>query len=224
MFRIATPLIAVAAALAVGASCSPAPAESAGKVAAEPAPAPAIAPIDVQTRPARTETAVFAGGCFWSMEKAFDGQPGVVSAVSGFTGGTLANPTYAQVVRGGTGHREAVRVTYDPTRVSYRALVDRFWRHIDPTDPDGQFCDQGPSYVTAVYVTPGQRPIAEASRAAAATALGKRIVTPVQPVTRFWAAGAEHQDYARLHPARYAIYERGCRRAASLAAVWSAAR
>ena len=99
----------------------------------------------------RRETAVFAGGCFWSVEANFEAVPGVIAAVSGFAGGSVAHPSYEQVVRGGTGHLEAVQVTFDPARISYRSLVDRFWRTIDPTDPDGQFCDQGPSYATAVF-------------------------------------------------------------------------
>lgn len=172
-----------------------------------------------------TETAVFAGGCFWSVEHHFERIPGVISAVSGFTGGRSANPTYNQVVRGGTGHVEAVRVTFDPTRVSYRQLVDGFWRSIDPTDPDGQFCDQGDPYVTAVYATPAQRPIANASRQAAVAALGRSdFRTPVRPAQRFWAAGAEHQDYARRNAARYQLYVRGCRRVESLSRVWSRGR
>lgn len=169
----------------------------------------------------RRETAVFAGGCFWSTEANFEQMPGVVSAVSGFAGGAVANPTYDQVVRGGTGHVEAVQVTYDPGRITYRQLVDRFWRTIDPTDPDGQFCDQGASYRTAVFATPAQRPIAEASRAAAAALIGeRRFTTPVRPSARFWPAEAYHQDFARLNPVRYAGYTRFCGRAARLRAVW----
>ncbi|MFC5345285.1 peptide-methionine (S)-S-oxide reductase MsrA [Brevundimonas staleyi] len=169
----------------------------------------------------RRETAVFAGGCFWSVESNFEHMPGVVAAVSGFAGGTVANPTYEQVVRGGTGHVEAVQVTYDPARISYRQLVDRFWRTIDPTDPNGQFCDQGPSYATAVFATAAQRPIAEASRAQAAAVIGaRRFVTPVRAAARFWPAEAYHQDFARLNPVRYAGYSRFCGRAARLRAVW----
>ncbi|WP_122464347.1 MULTISPECIES: peptide-methionine (S)-S-oxide reductase MsrA [Brevundimonas] len=219
---VRTLVLASLATIAVAAvGCSPGEAESAPK-------AQAVAASDIATsrksepvqRPARTEVAVFAGGCFWSVEKAFEGVPGVVSAVSGFTGGRVQNPTYAQVVRGGTGHVEAVQVTFDPSRVSYRTLVDRFWRSIDPTDPDGQFCDQGPSYVTAVYVTPGQRAAAQESRSAAAAALEGRMVTPIRPAQRFWPAGREHQDYARRNPAAYRAYEVGCRRAQRLAQVW----
>jgi len=169
----------------------------------------------------RRETAVFAGGCFWSVESNFEHMPGVVSAVSGFAGGSAANPTYEQVVRGGTGHVEAVQVTFDPARITYRQLVDRFWRTIDPTDPDGQFCDQGPSYATAVFATAGQKPAAEASRrAAAARFAAGRFVTPVRDASRFWPAESYHQDFARRNPLRYGGYSRFCGRAARLRAVW----
>ncbi|MDP3406328.1 MAG: peptide-methionine (S)-S-oxide reductase MsrA [Brevundimonas sp.] len=169
----------------------------------------------------RREVALFAGGCFWSVEANFEAMPGVVSAVSGFAGGTVANPSYDQVVRGGTGHLEAVQVTYDPARISYRQLVDRFWRTIDPTDPDGQFCDQGAPYVTAVFATPAQTPIARASRAAAVAVIGAdRFTTPVRPAARFWPAEAYHQDFARLNPVRYGGYTRFCGREARLRAVW----
>ena len=168
----------------------------------------------------RLQTAIFAGGCFWSEEKAFDGLPGVRSAVSGFVGGHTAHPTYEQVVRGGTGHMEAVRVTFDPTVVSYRALADRYWRTIDPTDPRGQFCDQGPSYRTAIFATADQRADAVASRDAAMRTLRKTFTTPVVGAQRFWPAGAEHQDYARRHHARYEAYRIGCRRSERLRAIW----
>ena len=195
-------LIALAALVVVG--CGEAPAR------ADPP-----APTDGSSR-----VAVFAGGCFWSIEAGFEAIPGVVRAESGFAGGRTASPTYAQVVAGGTGHLEAVRVTYDPGRVSYRQLVDRFWRMIDPTDAGGQFCDRGPAYATAVFVDPAQRADAEASRAAAARDLGRGVVTPVRDAARFWPAGAEHQDFARRNPERYARYVRGCRRQERLRAVW----
>ena len=169
----------------------------------------------------RRETALFAGGCFWSTEANFEHMPGVVSAVSGFAGGTVANPSYDAVVRGGTGHVEAVQVTYDPARITYRQLVDRFWRTIDPTDPDGQFCDHGAPYATAVFATAVQRPVAEASRAAAVTVIGeRRFVTPVRNTARFWPAESFHQDFARLNPVRYGGYSRFCGREARLRAVW----
>lgn len=201
---------AIVAAVAV-AACSP----------GEPAGAAPPAPVQSGPDSGRREVAVFAGGCFWSVEANFEHMPGVVAAVSGYAGGTSANPTYAAVSRGND-HVEAVQVTYDPARISYRQLVDRFWRTIDPTDADGQFCDTGPAYRTAVFVTPTQRPVAEASRAAAATVIGAaRFTTPVRAAGRFWPAEAYHQDFARLNPVRYGGYTRFCGRAARLRAVWS---
>ena len=127
---------------------------------------------------------------------------------------------------GGVGSSEAVLVTFDPAVVSYRALADRFWRTIDPTDPTGQVCDQGPSYVTAVYATEAQTATAQASRTAAQAALGPKgsgFLTPVYPAMRFWPAGPEHQDFARRHPARYEAYRIGCGRSARLRTLWGAA-
>ena len=190
--------------------------------AGSPGAAAGGAPAGPQARSSgRLEVAVFAGGCFWSVEANFEQMPGVVSAVSGFAGGRVANPTYDQVVRGGTRHLESVQVTFDPARISYRQLVDRFWRTIDPTDPDGQFCDQGAAYATAVFASAAQKPAAEASRRAAAARIGaNRFVTPVRDAVRFWPAEAYHQDFARLNPVRYAGYSRFCGRSARLRAVW----
>ncbi|MCA3698873.1 MAG: peptide-methionine (S)-S-oxide reductase MsrA [Brevundimonas sp.] len=191
------------------ASCSPG-----GSATAEP-------PVQSGPDSGRREVALFAGGCFWSVEANFERIPGVVSAVSGFAGGRVANPTYDEVVRGGTGHLEAVQVTFDPARITYRQLVDRFWRTIDPTDPDGQFCDQGAVYATAVFATAAQRQVAEASRAAASAIIGeRRFVTPVRDIARFWPAEAYHQDFARLNPVRYGGYSRFCGREARLRVVW----
>ena len=171
----------------------------------------------------RLETAVFAGGCFWCTEADFEKIPGVQSAVSGYSGGREANPTYEQVTSERTGHLEAVQVTYDPAKVSYQALVDRFWLTVDPTDNGGQFCDRGASYRTAVFVsTAAQRQIAEASRARAQKRLGKPIVTPVRDATRFWPAERYHQDYAKKNPLRYNTYRLGCGRDARLKALWKA--
>jgi peptide-methionine (S)-S-oxide reductase len=169
----------------------------------------------------RLATAVFAGGCFWCTEADFEKMPGVVSAVSGYAGGKEANPTYEQVVRKQTGHLEVVQVTYDPSKVSYAALVDRFWPTIDPTDAGGQFCDRGASYATAVFVADAaQQRAAETSRAAAQKRLGKSIVTPIRPAARFWPAEGYHQDYARKNPLRYNTYRKGCGRDARLKALW----
>jgi peptide-methionine (S)-S-oxide reductase len=167
---------------------------------------------------AATEAAVFAGGCFWCTEADFEKVPGVISAVSGYTGGAGANPTYENH----SGHVEAVRVVYDPAKVSYSQLVSRYWATVDPTDASGQFCDKGPSYYTAVFVnSPAQRRAAEATRARAAALLKKPVVTPVRDVSRFWPAEAYHQDYAKKNPLRYNVYRKGCGRDARLKALWN---
>jgi len=172
-------------------------------------------------RPANAQTALFAGGCFWSAERDLEAVPGVVEAVSGFAGGRVANPGYEQVVRGGTGHLEAIRVVYDPARISYRQLVRRFLRTIDPTDRGGQFCDRGEQYGTAVFaLNAGQRREAEAARAEANRILGGRVVTPIRNAARFYPADAYHQDYARRNPAHYNRYRRGCGKDARVRAVW----
>ena len=214
-------LTTLAAVLAV-AACSqgetPAAAQPASSTSANTAQAGGAAVRDS----GRRETAVVAGGCFWSVESNMEHIPGVVSAVSGYAGGTSANPTY-EAVEAGNGYVEAVQVTFDPARITYRQLVDRFWRTIDPTDPRGQFCDTGPAYGTAVFATPVQKPVAEASRQAAAAVLGaRRFTTPVRDAGRFWPAEGYHQDFARLNPVRYAGYSRFCGRAARIRAIWGA--
>lgn len=166
---------------------------------------------------AATEAAVFAGGCFWCTEADFEKVPGVVSAVSGYTGGTRPNPTYENHA----GHLEAVRVVYDPAKVSYAQLVSRYWATVDPTDASGQFCDKGSSYQTAVFVSsPAQRQAAQASRGRAAALLKRPVVTPVRDAARFWPAEAYHQDYAKKNPLRYNVYRKGCGRDARLKALW----
>ena len=184
--------------------------------AAEPPPAP---PADVPAE--RIETAVFAGGCFWCTEADFEHLPGVIDAVSGYTGGRIERPSYDEVSAGRTGHYEAVRVRFDGARISYAELVRRFFRTVDPTDPGGQFCDRGESYRTAIFVaSPGQRAAAEAARAEADRALSGRVVTPVLPLGRFWEAEAYHQDYYRRNPIRYRYYRARCGRDARLREVW----
>jgi peptide-methionine (S)-S-oxide reductase len=173
----------------------------------------------------QTAEAVFAGGCFWCVEHDFEELPGVVEAVSGYTGGEEPNPTYQQVSSETTGHYEAVRVVYDPTIVSYGELVEYFWRHVDPTDAGGQFCDRGPSYRTAIFVTPEQREAAEASKAAleASGVLPGPVVTPVLPLGEFWEAEEYHQDYADRNPVRYSYYRTSCGRDARVREVWARA-
>ncbi len=156
--------------------------------------------------------ATFAGGCFWCIEADFEKVPGVVRVVSGYTGGEKENPTYKEVCTGGTGHFEAVQVYYDPERIGYDELLDVFWRHIDPTDPGGQFYDRGPQYRTAVfYHDEEQRRRAEESKRALGEAerFDRPIVTLIEPFTRFYEAEDYHQDYYRTCPSDYARYRAG---------------
>src|SRR5687767_4647936 len=155
-------------------------------------------PLDPKSpppRPAASQAAaVFAGGCFWCTEADFDHIAGVISTTSGYSGGKVANPTYEQVSAGGTGHIEAVRVVYDPAKVSYSRLVARFFRTIDPLDGGGQFCDRGSQYRSAIFVVgAGERAIAEATMARAAALLKKPVATLVLPAGRFSAAEGYHQ-------------------------------
>jgi peptide-methionine (S)-S-oxide reductase len=152
--------------------------------------------------------------------------PGVVSAQSGYLGGTVPRPDYDRLSGGGTGHFEAVRVVYDPAIISHRALVDRFFRLVDPTDPGGQFCDRGESYRTAVWATDAaEARTIDAARAAAQAVLGasRPIVTPTLPPATFWPAETFHQDYARKNPVRYRFYRTTCGRDARLRELWGAA-
>ena len=164
--------------------------------------------------------AVFAGGCFWSMETDFDHLDGVVETIDGYTGGQLAHPTYEQVSTETTGHYESVRVTYDTTKLTYAQLLHYYFRHIDPTDSGGQFCDRGPSYHSAVFVTPAQQADADAAKAEAQQTLGRNVVTRILPLGPFWPAEDYHQDYAIKNPAHYHAYRVGCGRDAAVAAVW----
>jgi peptide-methionine (S)-S-oxide reductase len=174
-------------------------------------------------RPANAQVALFAGGCFWSAERDVEAIPGVVDAISGFAGGTVANPSYERVVQGGTGHVEAVQVIYDPARISYAQLVRRFLRTIDPTDGGGQYCDRGDNYHTAIFaLNAAQRRDATAAVAEANRILRGRVVTPVRGASPFYAAEAYHQDYARRNPAAYNRYRQGCGKDARLRQVWGA--
>ena len=177
-----------------------------------------------EAKPARQETAVFAGGCFWCTEADFEKLPGVVSAVSGYTGGRVANPTYKQVSAGGTGHYEAVRIVYDPARISYAQLLRHYFRTVDPTDANGQFCDRGESYRTAIFaVDEAQRRIAEAAKAEADRVLKAPVVTPVLAAATFYPAEGYHQDYYKKNALKYRFYRSRCGRDARLKEVWGAA-
>ncbi|WP_293901456.1 peptide-methionine (S)-S-oxide reductase MsrA [Phenylobacterium sp.] len=171
----------------------------------------------VGTAASGLKTAVFAGGCFWSMEKGFESTPGVVEAVSGYAGGAAPHPTYENH----EGYLEAVKVTYDPSKISYAQLVDSYYHHIDPTDPYGQICDRGPSYKLAVFTAaPDERAVADAARAKYEKQLGAKITVATRPSASFYNAEAYHQDYARKNPAAYERYRIGCGRPQALRVVW----
>lgn len=186
-----------------------------------------------QAHAGKTETLVIAGGCFWCVESDFESVPGVISAVSGYTGGTTKNPTYKQVGRGGTGHYEAVKITYDANKISHAKLLNLFLRSIDPTDAGGQFCDRGETYRTAIFVSnAGEMAAATQAIAEATKALGRKIVTPILPTKRFYDAEAYHQDYykgtklvvTRFGPKRqssaYKAYRNACGRDATIRKLW----
>ena len=173
--------------------------------------------------PAGTRTAVFAGGCFWCTESDFEKVPGVIEAVSGYTGGHVANPSYEEVSSGGTGHVEAVKVSYDPAKVTYAQLLDWFWRHVDPTDAGGQFVDRGSQYRSVIfYADEGQHRLAEASKKklAASRRFSKPIVTEIRPLGPFYPAEDYHQNYYRKNPVRYHYYRWNSGRDQFLERVW----
>lgn len=186
--------------------------------------------------PAMADKAYVAGGCFWCVEADFERVPGVRGVVSGYTGGTTANPTYEEVSGDRSGHYEAVEIDYDPARITYAEIMYLFFRSVNPTDPGGQFCDRGDSYRTAIFVSnAAERAAAEAAKAAAGKALGKRIVTPVLEAGRFWPAEDYHQDYykgtnivlTRAGPQRqseaYKFYRASCGRDQRLRELWGKA-
>ncbi len=170
-----------------------------------------------------TAKATFAGGCFWCVESDFDKIPGVISTTSGYTGGTVANPTYEQVSAKTTGHAEAVEVVYDPAKVSYEQLLEKFWHSIDPTTKDRQFCDAGNPYRTAIFTHgPQQAAAALASKAALEKSkpFKEPIVTVIEPAAAFYPAEGYHQDYYIKNPVRYNYYRYSCGRDARLKQLW----
>jgi peptide-methionine (S)-S-oxide reductase len=170
---------------------------------------------------AEQKSAVFAGGCFWCVEEAFDKVPGVVATTSGYTGGSIENPTYEQVSSGGTGHFEVVKVDYDDAKVSYEALLDVFWKNVDPFDARGQFCDKGSQYLSAVFVAgDAEKALAEASKTDVAAKFNEPIATPILPAATFYPAEGYHQNFHVTNAARYKFYKFGCGRAQRLQEIW----
>jgi len=168
---------------------------------------------------AATQTAIFAGGCFWCVESDFDHVPGVISTTSGYIGGSNDHPTYENHTA--AGHREAVKIEFDDNKTSYAKLLDAFWHSVDPTDAGGQFCDRGHSYTTAIYaVNKDQLTEAEKSKAAIETELKKPIATEIVMAPTFWPAEDYHQNYYKKNPIRYRYYRYACGRDARVEEVW----
>ena len=178
----------------------------------------------MNAKPQKTQAAVFAGGCFWCTESDFEKVDGVLDVISGYTGGRAANPTYEQVSAGGSGHVEAVKVVYDPDRLTYAQLLQVFWRHVDPTDGAGQFVDRGSQYRSVIfYSTDQERSLAEASKQslAASGRFGKPIATEILQLGEFYPAEEYHQDYYKKNPIRYRYYRGGSGRDQFLDRVWA---
>jgi peptide-methionine (S)-S-oxide reductase len=188
--------------------------------------ASSAAPSSSLPRAARQglETATFAAGCFWCAESDFEKVPGVVSVVSGYSGGRVVNPTYAQVSHGGTGHAESVEVTFDPAVVTYEGLLDHFWRNVDPFVSHRQFCDVGDQYRPEIFVhDAAQRAAADASKRRMQQQFAAPILVRISDAGPFYPAESYHQDYYKTHPIQYRFYRWSCGRDARLASIWSAA-
>ena len=218
MSKLLITIAAVLAIVGIGYVYAQSASAPASAVTAGVATLPAQAPGQTATR----AQAIFAGGCFWCMESDFEKLPGVISAESGYTGGRTVNPSYEQVSGGSTGHAESVRLTYDPSKLSYAQLVEYFWRHIDPTVQDQQFCDHGSQYRSAIFpLDAAQKAVADASKAALVKS-GKlsHVYTEIVPAGPFYVAEDYHQDYYKKNPVRYEYYRYGCGRDARVKAVW----
>ena len=170
---------------------------------------------------AGTRSAVFAGGCFWCMEEAFDNVAGVVATTSGYTGGQVANPSYEQVSAGGTGHYESVKVEYDPGKVTYAQLLAAYVRNVDPFDSSGQFCDHGTQYQSVIFTSdPGEKAMAENALKTVADQFGKPVATKVLPEATFYPAEDYHQNFHVTTSIKYKFYKRACGRAERLQELW----
>ncbi len=171
----------------------------------------------------RVETAILAGGCFWCIEADYEKLDGVLGVVSGYAGGELKNPTYKQVSSGNSGHIEVVEVSFDASRISYAEILDYFWRHIDPTRDDGQFCDRGPQYRPAIFYrgeTQHREAQASEKRVAASKPFPEALKVELIAATEFYPAEDYHQDYYKKNPVRYKFYRYNCGRDARVEALW----
>jgi peptide-methionine (S)-S-oxide reductase len=171
----------------------------------------------------RIETAILAGGCFWCMESDYEKLDGVLDVVSGYTGGHVSNPTYEQVSSGGTGHLEAVKVTYDASRISYPQILDFFWHHIDPTRNDGQFCDRGPQYRPAIFYedeSQHQQALASEKHIEQIKPFAEPLKVEIIQASKFYPAEQYHQDYYKKNPLRYRFYRYTCGRDSRIDALW----
>ena len=205
--------------MAVGGSCTGQP----GGSDDAPSTQPTAANASLKKANASLEKATFAGGCFWCMEGPFEKLDGVVSVTSGFAGGAEVDPSYEQVSSGRTGHAESVQISFDPKKISYRGLLDVYWRQIDPTDAQGQFADRGKQYRAVIfYHTPQQKDLAEWSKQNLIRTgpFEKPIVTPIEPLTSFYPAEEYHQDYYKKHPTEYKEYYEKSGRGPYLRRVW----
>lgn len=180
-----------------------------------------LMPANAENSDSNQHVAIFAGGCFWCEEQVFEKHDGIISVISGYTGGHIKNPTYEQVSDGGTGHLEGVKVIFDPSKITYEKLLDLFWHNVDPFDPLGQFCDKGSSYKAVIFYSDDtQKKLADESKKKWEEHFKKPIVTEIRQTTEFYPAEDYHQDYATKNPLRYSFYRRGCGRDARLEEIW----
>jgi len=169
----------------------------------------------------QNKTAVFAGGCFWCMEEAFEAVDGVDKVVSGYTGGTTKNPTYEQVTNQNTGHYEAVLISYNPQKISYAKLLDTFWKNVDPYDDEGQFCDKGPSYLSAIFYSNDEEKLLIEDSVKRLTQINTKLIsTKFLKLDIFYLAEGYHQDYYKRNPLKYNYYKTSCGRVKRLKEVW----
>lgn len=208
-------MLGLTLALGTGGSAFGGPSADAGS-----SPGEAVSPVHPPD--SNLAKATLAGGCFWCMEKPFDELDGVVSTISGFSGGDVEDPNYAEVAAGGTGHAEVVQITYDSTVVSYEQILDVYWHNVDPTQRDGQFCDHGKQYRTAIYYhNDHQRKLAQSTKnELIRTGAVSRVVTEIEPFEAFYRADSSHQNFYKTHPARYQQYRQACGRDRRLEQIW----